>query len=252
MREVIDEALQRLYRACRSNSGFPGVIPDESQSPPSTTEILDALGLMRPSLADVESIENLQESVPTSLSNSTTHPDPSKTSHPGTTPPTKESLAQDEHLPSPTRSSPNMESLARSPSPRPSLAAAPPLRPATPPEMDMCEQFLFAVSESSSSGSDSDTIEEEYPYIDHSANSAVDLDAYLDMSSCSIPTSGPHPAYNIGTSRQYDNWAMVESSHATHQVDTTVSEPGTICDSFLSPWPGSLAAAYHTATLAHL
>jgi len=119
-----------------------------------------------------------------------------------------------------------------------------------PSEMDMCEQFLFAVSESSSSRSESDTIEEEYPYIDHSANSAFDLDAYIDISFCSIPTSGPHPACNIGTSRQYDNWAIMESSHTTHQVDTTVSEPGTICDSYLPPWPGSLAAAYHTATLA--
>jgi hypothetical protein len=244
MREVTDEALQRLYRACRSKSGFPGDIPDESQGPPSTTEILDALGLVRPSLAGMGSIENLQKSVPNSLSNSTTHSDLSKTQHPETTPPTKESFAQQEYLPSPTRSSPNMESLAQSPSPRPTLAAAPPLSPATPPEMDMCEQFLFAASENSSSRSDPDTIEEEHPYIGHSDNSAFDLDAYLDMSSCSIPTSGPHPAYNIGTSRQYDNWAMVESSHATHRVDTTVSELGTICDSYLSPWPGSLAAAY--------
>jgi hypothetical protein len=186
MREVTDEALQRLYRACRSKSGFPGDIPDESQGPPSTTEILDALGLVRPSLAGMGSIENLQKSVPISLSNSTTHSDLSKTSHPGTTPPTKEMFARGEHLPSPTRSSPNMESLAQSPSPRPTLAAAPPLSPATPPEIDMCEQFLFAASESSYSRSDSDTIEEEYPYIHHSANSAFDLDAYLDMRSCSI------------------------------------------------------------------
>jgi hypothetical protein len=252
MREVTDEALQRLYRACRINSGFPGVIPDESQGPPPTSEILDALGLMRPSLEDMGSTENLQRPVPTSLSNSTTHSDLSKTQHPGTTPPTKESFARCEHLPSPTRSSPNMESLAQSPNPRPTLATTPPLRPATPPEMGMCEQFLFVASENSSSTTDSDTVEEEYPYIDHSANSAVDLDAYLDMSSCSISTSGPHLVYNIATSRQYDNWAMAESSHATHQVDTTVSEPGIICDSYLSLWPGSLAAAYHTATLAHL
>jgi hypothetical protein len=224
-------------------SGFPGDIPDESQGPPSTTEILDALGLVRPLLADMGSIENLQKSVPTALSNSTTHSDLSKTQHPGTTPPTKESFAQDEHLPSPTRSSPNMESLAQSLSSRPTFVAALPLKPATPPEMDMCEQFLFAASESSSSRSDSNTIGEEYPFIDQSANSAFDLNAYIDMRSCSMPTSGPHPAYNIDTSRQYDNWAVVESSHATHRVNTTVSEPGTICDSYLLPWPGSLAAA---------
>ena len=251
MREVTDEALQRLYRACRSNSSFPGDVPDESQGPPSTTEILDAMGLLPPSLADMGSTKNLQKSVPTSLSNSTTHSNLSKTSYPGTTHPTNKSFAQGEHLPSPTRSSPNMESLAQSPSPRPDLATAPPLRPATPREMDMCEQFLFAASENSSSTSDSDTIEEGYPFIDHSANSAFDLDANLDMSSCLVPTSGPHPTYNIGTSTQYNNWAMVESSHATLQADTTVSEPGTLCDIYFSPWQGSLAAAYHATTSAH-
>jgi len=251
MREVTDEALQRLYRACRSNLSFPGDVPDESQGPPSTTEILDAMGLLPPSLADMGSTKNLQKSVPTSLSNSTTHSNLSKTSYPGTTHPTNKSFAQGEHLPSPTRSSPNMESLAQSPSPRPDLATAPPLRPATPREMDMCEQFLFAASENSPAASNSGTVEEGYPYIDHSVNSTVDLDTYLGMSNCLDPTSGPHPAYNTGTSRQYDNWAMVESSHATLQVDTTASEPGTTCDIYLSPWPGSLAAAYQSTTSAH-
>ena len=250
MREVTDEALQRLYRACRSNLSFPGDVPDESQGPPSTIEILNALGLMRPLLANMGSIENFQKSISTSPSNSTTHSDLPKTQHLGTTHPTKEPFAQDEHLLSPTRSSPNMESLAQIPSSTPTFAAVPPLKPVMPPEMDMCEQFILAVSESSSSRSESDTIEEEYPYIDHSVNSAFDLDAYIDMSFSSISTSGPHPACNIGTSRQYDNWAIMESSHATHEVDTTVSEPGSSCDSYLPPWPGSLAAAYHTATLA--
>jgi hypothetical protein len=249
MREVTDKALQRLYQACRSNSGFPGDIPDESQGPPSTTDILNALSLKRPSPEDMGSTETLQESIPTSPLNPATHSDLSKTQHPGMILQTKKSIAQDEHLPQPTHSPSHMESLAQSPSPGPTLAAGPPLRSAMPPKMDMCEQFLSAVSESSSSGGNSGTVEKEYPYIAHLANSAFDLNIYLGTSSFSIPTSGPHPAYNVSSSTQFDGWAMAENGYANHQVDTAVSEPGIICDSYLSSWPGTLATAYHTTIL---
>ncbi|KAK5044394.1 hypothetical protein LTR84_011305 [Exophiala bonariae] len=86
MREVTDEALQRLYRACRSKSGFPGDIPAESQGPPSTTEIFDAVGLMRPLLADMGSIEDFQKSVSTSPPNSTTYSDSTQNSTSGNDP----------------------------------------------------------------------------------------------------------------------------------------------------------------------
>jgi hypothetical protein len=164
---------------------------------------------------------------------------------------TEESSTEGEYVPSPTSSSVSMRWRAQSPNSSPPLAAVPPLRPVTPPQMDMSEQFQYAVSESSSSRRDSDTTKEGYPYIDHSPDSAFDLSAYLDMSSCSIPSSVPQLAYNTCNSMQLYNPAMMGTSHATHQVDTTVSEPSTICDGFLSPWPGSLAAAYHNATIAH-
>src|SRR3954462_14488198 len=105
MREVTDEALQRLYRACRSNSGFPGDIPDESQGPPSTTTILDALGLMQPSLEHTGSTENLHRPISTSLPNGTTHIDASKPQHQAMTPSTEESSTQDEYFSSSTHSS---------------------------------------------------------------------------------------------------------------------------------------------------
>ncbi|OAP56633.1 hypothetical protein AYL99_08745 [Fonsecaea erecta] len=48
MQDVIDEALQRLYWACREGRGFPGVIPDESAGRVSTDAILRGLGLSPP------------------------------------------------------------------------------------------------------------------------------------------------------------------------------------------------------------
>ncbi|ETI22956.1 hypothetical protein G647_04751 [Cladophialophora carrionii CBS 160.54] len=48
MQDIIDEALQRLYWACREGTGFPGVVPDESSGRVSTDAILRGLGLSPP------------------------------------------------------------------------------------------------------------------------------------------------------------------------------------------------------------
>ncbi|EXJ81742.1 hypothetical protein A1O1_07807 [Capronia coronata CBS 617.96] len=47
MREVMEEALHRLYWACRDRSGYPGTIPveHEQNEPVTTTDILASLGL---------------------------------------------------------------------------------------------------------------------------------------------------------------------------------------------------------------
>lgn len=48
MHDIIDEALQSLYWACREGRGFPGVIPDESNGHVSTDAILRGLGFVPP------------------------------------------------------------------------------------------------------------------------------------------------------------------------------------------------------------
>ena len=53
MQDVIDQALQRLYWACREGRGFPGVIPDESNGRVSTDAILRGLGLSPPPVENV-------------------------------------------------------------------------------------------------------------------------------------------------------------------------------------------------------
>jgi hypothetical protein len=100
-----DEALQRLYWACRSNSGFPGDIPDESHGPPSTTAILDALGLIISSPEERAS-ESLQSRTHGVLpSNWASYAIPSQHQHQKIAPLTRDSSTLDEYLPSPTHSS---------------------------------------------------------------------------------------------------------------------------------------------------
>jgi len=247
MREVTDEALQRLYWACRSRSGFPGDTPDESNGPPSTAAILDALGLMRPSLEELGCPENLHKHA---------NPSGSPSSHPQQrvmSPPSAASLTQDEYLPSPTQSSFSMSSMAHSPKSGPSLATPKntSIIPATPPELGMSEQFLYAASGHVSSRSNSTTNSADYSSMENSSSVTFDMDTYLDTSSCTIPLNAAHPILNIHTSTQYDIAALMETSRAIHPVGTTSLQQDPESDSYLSPWPGSLAAAYHTVATAH-
>ena len=46
MQEVTDTALQRLYWACRGGTGFPGDVPDELTGTVTTMDILKGLGLV--------------------------------------------------------------------------------------------------------------------------------------------------------------------------------------------------------------
>ena len=55
-REVMDQAVQTLYWACRQNRGFPGTIPDESSGSVSTDAILRGLGLTPPSARMAEEL----------------------------------------------------------------------------------------------------------------------------------------------------------------------------------------------------
>lgn len=63
MHDVMDEALQRLYWACREGRGFPGVVPDESSSRVSTDAILRGLGLDPPPVERAGPIKSQSESV---------------------------------------------------------------------------------------------------------------------------------------------------------------------------------------------
>lgn len=63
MQDVMDEALQRLYWACREGRGFPGLIPDESSGRVSTDAILRGLGLNPPPVDGARSFGSRSDSV---------------------------------------------------------------------------------------------------------------------------------------------------------------------------------------------
>ncbi|KAK5049560.1 hypothetical protein LTR84_004489 [Exophiala bonariae] len=247
MREVTDEALQRLYWACRSRSGFPGNPLDESNGPPSTTAIIDALGLMRPSLEDPGGVENGRTGV-NSHGNSSVRPPQDATSPASATSPT-----QDEYLPSPTQSSFSMASM-RSPESGAIITATTTTNnristiPATPPEMDMSEQFLYAASEHLSSRSNSTSGAPIMTHMENSSSMNFDLDAYLDTSACTIPPNLPQLIHNMHDPGQYDMLAMMERPTGVYPRHRSSLPALPLIDRYLSPWPGSLAETYNTNT----
>lgn len=244
MREVTDEALQRLYWACRSRSDFPGDPPDESNGPPSTAAILHALGLMRPSLDDMGDPENLQTQLIPSGSSPQSRPQRMTPSSAAA------SLTQDECLPSPTQSSFSMSSVAQTPKSTPSLinTSNNSAIPATPPEMDMSEQPLYAASEPYSSHANSTSNGAAYINMENASNMTFDLDTYLDTSSCTVSPSGTttYPVHNMHTTHQYDMMAMMERTGIVHPGDRASLPISPFVDGYDSPWPGSLAATNST------
>lgn len=248
MQEITDETIQRLYWACRRSSGFPGEIPDESQGPPSTSAIMDALGLRRPLLKDIRLAEDQQK--PNQLSPLASHASSAQHQRQRITPSTEKPSVQNEYSPSPTHTASTISPLAKSPKPQPSLATTMQQRSASPTEMDMSEQSLYAVSECSSSDHSTSINYEKHPMAGNSYSPAFDLVTHLDTGFNWTPASIAHPAANMYASTRSDIPAKAESNHQCHLTSIASSQPSIICDSYLSPWPGSLAAAYHTTTTA--
>ncbi|RVX68996.1 hypothetical protein B0A52_08063 [Exophiala mesophila] len=248
---MTDEAIQRLYWACRRSSGFPGEIPDESQGTPSTSAMLDALGLRRPILKDIGLAEDQQK--PNQLSHLDCPSNASSAQHQRQriTHSTEKSSAQYEYPPSPTHTTSTISPPAQSPKPQLSLATAMPQRSASATETDISEQFLYAVSECSSSDHSTSINHEKYPMADNSYSPAFDLVSHSDTSFYWTPASIAQPTTNMYPSMGSDIPAEAEINHQCHPTSIASSQPPIIRDGYLSPWPGSLAAAYHTATTAH-
>lgn len=84
MREITDEAIQRLYWACRKRAGFPGVVPRESNGIVPTSAILHGLGLIGPHM-DENGMPILEEDRPKPPSHglveseTVSHPNPRQT-----------------------------------------------------------------------------------------------------------------------------------------------------------------------------
>ena len=251
MQEMTDEAVQRLYWACRRSSGFPGEIPDESQGAPSTSAIMDALGLRIPLLKDIGLAEDQQTGNQLSHLDCPSNASSAQRQRQRITPSTEKASVQNEYPPSPTHTAPTISPPAQSPKPQLSLATAMPQRSASATETNINEQFLYAESECSSSDHSTSVNHEKYPMADNSYSPAFDLVTHSDTSFYWTPASIAHPTTNIYPSMGSDIPAEAEIDHQCYPTSIASSQPFIICDGYLSPWPGSLAAAYHTTTTAH-
>ncbi|EXJ60275.1 hypothetical protein A1O7_04427 [Cladophialophora yegresii CBS 114405] len=243
MREVTDTALQRLYWACRRKTGFPGSIPDESTGVVATTDILKGMGLIRPEFDEFELPKEMEQTLPPA-----DRPDRAKRPLLAIKPRGHE---DDNDIPSSASSY--------------STASSPPVLgvqtcqgntspPATPfDEIDMKDQFL-AYSPAAKPVRPVDKIQspvEHIPLFHQGENIAdshhMDVEAFLDMSFCAPATSAPQPVYSNYRSTPFRMPPMA----APHLPDmqSLRPPPDLIYDGFLSPWPGSLAAANQSVAI---
>ena len=244
MREVTDEALQRLYWACRCGSGFPGSIPDESNGSPSTTAILDALGLTPPLEATRQSV-NLQNKV--ALSDF-----PSLSPHPPTSTSCSESPTQEEYLSSPTQSCVKITSADHQQEPGLSLVTTNGTSMVTAtPSPRMSEQNSYPTSEHAGSDSKSATNNADGSHPRNSSSPNFDIDAYLDTSSCSIPLNVANPRYSMHGATKLERPVMTELNHIIHPMKTAPTQSDVVFEDCPPPWPGSLTAVCQTVTTPH-
>jgi len=175
MSEVTDEALQRLYWACRRRENFPGDVPDESKGQITTNAILRGLGLV-----DGSGLPQLRSNHPTRLF-----------SKPNRIRPEAQTVAPSAE----TKLSLNDEVLSVNPSfsmqspPGPrgtSYSTSTSPGPLTPGDIDMCEQFEHISNQPPPSLQSPSTWVAE-PKADFSSHEdllgpLLGIDAFLEMS----------------------------------------------------------------------
>ncbi|KAJ9646820.1 hypothetical protein H2204_000512 [Knufia peltigerae] len=269
MRDVLDEAIQRLYWACRQESGFPGDIPDESSGSVTTDSILCGLGLIEP---------GGEESTTTATATAGTRREPSDSSkaqrlRPNQDRPWALSTAQEFTQ---TRHDQQEDSSSASQSPPfPSpgsydgsaSSSVPSLQQATTKEtnfdmngdldqQDIMHEQPSTVPSCEVSPENISSVPSEMAVnaVDPGGygvgvESYLNVDAFLDANFCSsIP--GDAPAATLGDFTGAMSFKGNNNNNNNHgQVNGPLfSElqvvPATKGDSYLSPWPGSLAAAY--------
>ncbi|KIV82132.1 hypothetical protein PV11_04261 [Exophiala sideris] len=235
MRGVMDEALQRLYWACRQKKNFPGDIPDEGTGVVTTDAILKGLRLSETAFDGLRRPDQVEGNC-----------DHDNSHHQTLTSPT-----DPDHIHNDVAASTSQSSVASPANYSQRLLASPPLRLPSPIEpgfnidMDMHSQTVLPSPQASARGL-THTMPRLVPGTEISADgnyggdSCLDVDAFLDTSSCTI-SSEDETFDNFAGAMLWDSG----SPRPPHLVDQQ-SLPGTFGDSYLAPWPGSLAAAYKT------
>jgi hypothetical protein len=244
MKEATDTAIQQLYWACRRKQGFPGQIPDESNGHVSTTDVLRGLSLLGNDFEDLD--------VPREVD--TQPPEPTQ--------PFRELLSRDAKssqqcatsvsLVTESKDSPFLEGFSSTLTEHSPHAQ----HLASPDEFDMKDQFIafspgrssYPVSKSSTRDSSelppSQICNQSFGYNTVALCEMDGLDAFLDTSYCA--TSNNPATLPIFDNTMADAPPLLQPSPV--KPFSHHSSASLLSDSFLYPWPGSLAAAQQTVT----
>lgn len=235
MREVMDDALQRLYWACRRKASFPGDVPDESTGVVTTDAILRGLHLSGPTLDGPKQPDRPGGS----------HEHDSR-GHQTITPP-----AEPDSIRSDSATSISQSSLA-SPSKYSQRPLASPFLPSpSPSELNFSlntdmPPSTVRLTPQASACRPIHTIARLQPDTDipthgnHGVDPYLDLEAFHDATSCTGPTECQTAEVFAGA-MHWDSG----STTPPHFLDQS-SLPGAVCDSRLAPWTGSLAVTYQS------
>lgn len=240
----MDEALQRLFSACYHNTGFPGQLPQHANDPPSTNDILKGLGLIPPEFDD-ETIDPSMRSTTTTThfsSNIASERSISPVCEPRVvqSPPCLlPSLGQDDSPPSRSSSRLNQpSSLPSAPSVSHSLALPPPS-----PPLDIQAQVrrMTSVSNSRPAVTTREASQTASEVHDNPVK-LLNMENFIDLTLCAMPMNSVDPLSDPTLFTMPDN--MPDFGYSPLACDP-LSQPVLATDSFLAPWPGSLATAHH-------
>ncbi|KIV96142.1 hypothetical protein, variant [Exophiala mesophila] len=219
MREVMDEALQRLFNACYHNTGFPGQLPPHLNHSPSTNDILKALGLMTPELED--------ESIDTPLRTTTAHSSSNIASQRSISPTGDLRVAQSSlhMLPSLDQDdSPSSRPLSRPNQPA-SLPSAPAVLPSQLPDIQAQTSRMTAPG-----------IGQRGPDVHTTSDTLPDMENFVNLALCEMPTSSMQQS----------------SSRFNDMPDFAFNPPSSglipqlnlATDDCLAPWPSTVAVTH--------
>jgi len=272
MRKVMDEALQRLYWACRRQQGFPGNLPDETKGPVTTAEILEGLGLIG------REMDNFGHTECAKVANQTF------TSPVGVHYPHAQRAQSTTSLPSPTDSKHGRESMP--PSPLSILSPAMKREQTQLSSESTLPQLCISpnVEQEGQIGVTSNHMQSRATF---ETGAAIHQKFYA-CATASTPTSGPthpqsqgDPLLNPDSFCDIKSWTAPVDHNKPHLSDLNLdagginqplfedqpvsdrssccaelsmdvytnsptNTPGMIGDGFLGPWPGTLEAAYQS------
>lgn len=238
----MDKALQQLYWACRQKSEFPGEVPDESTGAVTTDAILEGLGLMRPppEAPHMPHASEQQESMKTK--------DQVKPCHVLHTPPTEPDSAQNDPTLTPS------SSFVTSPSTyhrRPTCSASLQRTPLCEEDFNIHTSKhwqIVSVSPQASTCDHNTPPNTVQPATKISGDvgdvaSFMDTDKSLYAGSYTIAAAFGS-ASNFSGPRHWDTGQAEEMGTWTSKSYPVPQ--GTICDTYVAPWPGALAGAYQS------